>query len=75
MDERKWLESCLLMILGLAEPVTPRKEAGQHPPGLEAVKPTMLGRTEKYGCELGELLWEMEEIVLGDICPCRRVGP
>lgn len=75
MDERKWLESCLLMILGLAEPVTPRKEAGQHPPGLEAVKPTMLGRTEKYGCELGELLWELEEIVLGDICPCRRVGP
>ena len=63
------------MILGLAEPVTPRKEAGQHPPGLEAVKPTMLGRTEKYGCELGELLWELEEIVLGDICPCRRVGP
>jgi len=47
------------MILGLAEPITLRKEAG-----LEAVKPTMLGKTEKHGCELGELLWELEEIVL-----------
>ena len=52
------------MILGLAEPITLREEAGQHPPGLEAVKLTMLGRTEKCGCELGELLWELEEIVL-----------